>query len=142
MSFTTSALAALTLTIIALGAPSTKMAYAETDPGFMRVGDGGTKMGGSRVIAPGKYSIADPQHQWKLAASVLDKTGVVRARVSYLSAGPWDTKGECEAFAYGSGDGASKLDESIDRLTEAATKVLGASVVAGVGVSCVPSSER
>lgn len=141
MSFTTSVLAALTLTIIALGAPSTKMAYAETDNGFMRVGDGGTKMGGSRVIVPRKYDIAD-QHQWKLAASVLDKAGVVRARVSYLNAGPWDTKGECEAFAYGSGDGASKLDESIDRLKEAATKVLGASVVAGVGVSCVPSSER
>lgn len=111
------------------------MAYAETDNGFMRAG-------GTRVIAPSKYDIADPQHQWKLAASVLDKTGVVRARVSYLNAGPWDTKGECEAFAYGSGDGASKLDESIDRLKEAATKVLGASVVAGVGVSCVPSSER
>lgn len=135
MSFTTTALAAFMLTILALGAPSTKMAYAETDPGF-------ASMGGTRVIEPArKYSIADKPATFRLFASVLSAQGKVIVHVAYAGAGPWDTKQACETFAYGSGDGASALDDAIDALAEATAHVLPKEKIAGVGVSCVPSQE-
>src|SRR5258708_6883546 len=93
MSLTTTALAALTLTIIALGAPSTKMAYAAEGAG----------LGIHReTIAPSKKTvIADKPAKWKLSATVFDAEGKTRVLVLYTKAGPWDSKDECVAFAKG-----------------------------------------
>lgn len=134
MSFTTTALAALTLTILALGAPSTKMAYAFGGPKDATAGLGIHR----ETIAPSKKTvIADKPAKWKLSASVFDAEGKTRVLVLYTNAGPWDSKDECVAFA--KGDDAA-LDASLAALLDASVEVIGPEIK-GVGTSCVATQE-
>lgn len=128
MSLTTTALAALTLTIIALGAPSTKMAYAE-----------GAGLGIHReTIAPSKKTVvADKPAKWRLAASVFDAEGKTRVHVLYKNAGPWDSKDECVAFAKSDDE---ELDASLGTLLATSIEVIG-NEIQGVGTSCVAPQE-
>lgn len=76
--------------------------------------------------------IADSTKHWVVAATVIDEKNQPLAKVLYHVSGPWDSKGECEAFALSD----DALDKALDVLVQASINVLG-DKVQGVATSCV-----